>query len=78
MGGQSKLIEEGWALQPSLVNNNINLGTTNAQKSAEQRCHQPHALPDLPENVGGVLISSTHLRCNQPLFTFSGEPTLFN
>ena len=28
---RAKLIEQGWALQPSLVNKSINLGTTNTQ-----------------------------------------------
>ena len=28
----AKLIEKGWALQPSVINKGINLGTTNAHK----------------------------------------------
>ena len=28
----SKLIEKGWALQPAVVNESINLGTTTAQR----------------------------------------------
>ena len=28
----AKLIEKGWALQPSVVNKGVNLGTTNAQR----------------------------------------------
>ena len=56
---EAKLIEQSWALEPSVVNMSTHqLGDHKHSqnwpdyKNAELWCHQPHALIDKPENLG--------------------------
>ena len=72
----AKLIEQGWALQPSLVNKRINLGTTSAQiinlalKERSSDVIRPmHCLTSLK-----IL---AELRCHQGTFSAASVCLLF-
>ena len=77
----SKFIEYGWALQPAVVNEYVNLGTTNAHRidlalkiwSCDVICCM-HRLASL--KIVADLCCRPSTRCNLRLFAFSGVPNL--